>query len=58
MRGKYLFTMPGITPLIPAGTLMTCKYQPSAGCIAGMVSFAGKRAVIDGAQQIRRRPRS
>ena len=56
MRGKYLFAMPGITPLIPADSLMTCEYQPSAGRIAEVVIFPGRRAVIDGGQQIRRRP--
>ena len=58
MRGKYLFTMPGITPLIPADSLMTCEYQLSLGCIALMVISPGQRAVIDGGQQIRRRPGS
>jgi len=39
--------MPGITPLIPADSRMTCEYQPSEGCITGMVIRQGPRAVID-----------
>ena len=50
MRGKYLFTMPGIPPLIPADSLMTCEYQLSPGCITLMVISPGQRAVIDGGQ--------